>query len=146
MIGINKQVHSTSLLAALNIEQTKERIIQEKLQFFCRLFDNHFTRNILLEIAHANDFDGFQVEICKILRIEYTPDTRSLLKPVNHLIFDLECKHKDRVKYDDRVDELKIIFKIKNRDVFISEMYKCIGFTTKKKAHQVNVQNCFNVF
>ena len=52
MVNINKQVHTTSLFAALGIEQT--RLKQEKLQFFIRLYENKFTANILLEIAHAN--------------------------------------------------------------------------------------------
>ena len=145
MVGLNKQVRSTSLLAALNIEQTNERLVQEKLQFFIRLYENNFTRNVLLEIAHANNFDGFQVEICKILKLEYTSDSRELIKPANHHIFALECNHKDSVKYDDRSHELKKIFKIKNREIFIIEIYKCIGYTTKKAAPLLNVQNCFSI-
>ena len=93
MIGINKQVHSTSLLAALNIEQSRDRLIQEKLSFFIRLYNNDYTRNVLIELAHANGFNSFQVEICSLLGIQYTEDTHSLVNKANHQIFILECKH-----------------------------------------------------
>lgn len=146
MVNINKQVHTTSLFAALGIEQTRDRLKQEKLQFFIRLYENKFTANILLEIAHANYYNGFQVEICKILNINYTSDTDSLIKQANHAIFFLECKHKDLIKYDDKSGDLKRIFKIKNRDQFLQQMHACIGFTTTKKAPQLNVQNCFQIY
>jgi hypothetical protein len=45
-----------------------------------------------------------------------------------------------------QIGDLKKIFKIKNRDQFLQQMHTCIGFTTTKKAPQLNVQNCFQIY
>jgi len=138
LIGINKQVHTTSLFSALGLEQTTDRLNKEKLLLFERLNKNQFTAEIMQELAFANDFNSFNNDVCKILNMEHSEDINSILKKANDEIVNIECKSKDMQRYDGKITTLKEIFKIKNRSQFIKQMHDCIGFVKKKP--QLNAQ------
>jgi len=138
LIGINKQVHTTSLFSALGLEQTTDRLNKEKLLLFERLNKIQFTAEIMQELAFANDFNSFNNDVCKILNMEHSEDINSILKKTNDEIVNIECKSKDMQRYDGKITTLKEIFKIKNRSQFIKQMHDCIGFVKKKP--QLNAQ------
>ena len=50
MIGINKQVHSTPLFNALNIESTNLRLLRDKINLFLQLCRNKMTNELILQI------------------------------------------------------------------------------------------------
>ena len=50
MIGINKQVHSTPLFNALNIESINLRLLRDKINLFIRLCRNKMINEFMLQI------------------------------------------------------------------------------------------------
>jgi len=142
LIGINKQVQTTSLFTALNLELTVERLKKEKLLLFSRLRTNDFTNSILNELLFANEYNSLSNEVCNIIGRDFTTNLVELDKSVDNKIVTIESHQKDLLKYDSKVSQLKEIFKIKNRKIFIQMMHDCIGFV---KNTQINAQQLFSL-
>ncbi|CAF0936462.1 unnamed protein product [Brachionus calyciflorus] len=120
MLGIS---HRCTLLHALNIEPTKMRINNARIDFFMRLMDNEYTKYVILENKQTI-FD----EICKMVDVNIDDPAEIIIEAckIEKVILKEELK---LVKCNNNyVKIIKNIFDSKDKTSIPKQLYDVLKF------------------
>jgi hypothetical protein len=128
-MSINKQCQHTSLMRAVGIKSFMECLILNKLNFYKRLLQNCYTREIITEIKAITN-DGFAKKINNFLKIEdkdadNMPMVNELIEEKTKLIV---MNFKKSCRDDTLVTELKRCFKLRHGEEYIRSTRNIIGY------------------
>lgn len=148
MVGLNKEMKTSPLMNALDVEPTNIRLVRNKISLFLRLCNNSFTRNILISSHEEFPNDSMISDFLTLVHDGYNDSNdldavcRSLLSTSTKLYNDSVAQ---RMLDEKRVAIQAILKTQLNRGEFIMKMRELIGFEQAGAKHTaVNLRNLFD--
>lgn len=147
LLGINKEVHSTPIYSALEIEETSVRILKDKIGLFKRLCENCLSRNLLWQVWLEYPERSLINEISSLVnfRCRSQADIDLLNDKLRSEITRISNNAAAVRNLNEKKREVLEVFKEIGQKDYVSKIRKVIGFKVETRSKGINLRNLFEM-
>lgn len=129
IVGLPNRCHTSDLLKALSISETKQAMTQMKLSFFKRLLQNNFTLSIINNLVELN-IGAFELEIRKTLELNSSCKLSEMILETDMELGKIsraKIESKDVTKMDERIKRIRNLCS-DGSDAAKNELFELVKF------------------
>ena len=135
-LNVPTRCRTTDLFESLNIEQTKDALLECRLSFYTRIVDNELTKQLLIESHKIRVGLGGD----EVLRIDESPNENVTVETIiedvksNLAFMKMMKKQCKKTPTNPTVENLRSVFKSKNREMLSQKIFNLIKFNASQAA------------